>query len=279
MQHLGQGMTSPQTEDGYTRIANELLDAILRYPFSKRELNIVLAVVRKTYGYNKKSDDMTLTQLAELASIDLAHVSRTVAALVEKNVLLKQQGRYGYIIGINKKYNTWAPCQNGNLAKTASEPCQNSNISLPKEQEELAESANTKDNSKRQSQKTTPKGRDTAPGLNAAAWDEYEAYRRQGKLRQLKPASVDKQQRWLVEQGPPDVQQRIIDQTIRNNWQGLFELKGNGNGTNQQDSRSRAQRVNDRLREIAEREPAAALGGGLVCETPGALSAQVDFGD
>ena len=41
-------MASPQTENGYTRIANELFDAILAFPFSKRELLIVLG--RAPYG-------------------------------------------------------------------------------------------------------------------------------------------------------------------------------------------------------------------------------------
>lgn len=150
-------MSDPQTEDGYTRIANELLDAILRFPFSKRELNIVLAVIRKTYGYNKKADDMTLTQLADLTSMDLANVSRAVASLSAQNVLLKRQGKYGYILGINKKYSTWNACQNGNLAKLASDPCQIGKRTLPKRQEGLAKTANTKDNPKRQLQKTTTK--------------------------------------------------------------------------------------------------------------------------
>lgn len=216
-------MSNPQTEDGYTRIANELLDAILRYPFTKRELNIVLAVIRKTYGYNKKSDDMTLTQLADLANIDLAHVSRTVAALVDKNVLLKQQGRYGYVLGINKKYSTWKPCQIGNLAKTARQPCQNSKESLPKEQGDLAESANTKDNSKRQSQKTTPKAREYAPGLDVAAWGRWVEYR--AAIRKpIKPVSEELAQRDLAKFGSD--QMAVVEQSIAQSWQGLFALKG-----------------------------------------------------
>ena len=30
---------------------------------------------------------------------------------------------------------------------------------------------------------------------------------------------------WLVDQGGPATQQLIVDQSIRNGWQGLFELK------------------------------------------------------
>ncbi len=126
---------APQTEDGYTRIANELLEAIISFDFSKRELNVLLFVIRKTYGFGKKVDDMTLTQIANATRIDLAHVSRCVADLAGMNVLLKKQGRYGYILGINKDYGQWKalPKEQG-VAETASEPCQKSNAILLKEQ-------------------------------------------------------------------------------------------------------------------------------------------------
>ena len=59
-------------------------------------------------------------------------------------------------------------------------------------------------------------------GLDLGSWERYEKYRRETKLKKLKPASVAKQQRWLAEQ--PD-QAAVVDQTIRNGWTGLFELK------------------------------------------------------
>jgi phage replication O-like protein O len=126
---------NPQTEDGYTRIANELLEAIIRFDFSKRELNVLLLIIRKTYGFGKKVDDMTLTQIANATGINLANVSRCVADLANMNVLLKQQGRYGFILGINKDYGQWKvlPKRQG-IAETASEPCRKSNLALPKEQ-------------------------------------------------------------------------------------------------------------------------------------------------
>jgi len=72
----------------------------------------------------------------------------------------------------------------------------------------------------------------TPKGLNQSAWDEYTKYRADNKIRKLKPASVSKQQRWLVERGDTETQQAIVDQTIRNGHQGLFEVNGsNGNGT------------------------------------------------
>ena len=126
---------APQLEDGYTRISNELLEAIIRHPFSRREFAIILAVIRKTYGFRKKFDDMTLTQLADATGIDLAHIHRTVRDLEAQNVLLKQQGKYGYLIGLSKNYRKWKRLPNQQpLAGSASDGCQKSKLRLPKEQ-------------------------------------------------------------------------------------------------------------------------------------------------
>ncbi len=62
-------------------------------------------------------------------------------------------------------------------------------------------------------------------GVNSDAWDEYTAYRRERKLPKLKPTTVTSQWKWLVSQGDENHQAAIIEQTIRQGWQGLFELK------------------------------------------------------
>ena len=59
-------LASPQTEHGFTRLADELLDALIRYPFTKRQYKVVLAVIRKTYGFQKQVDDLTAPQLAAM---------------------------------------------------------------------------------------------------------------------------------------------------------------------------------------------------------------------
>ena len=94
---------SPQTEDGYTRIANELLEAIMRNDFSKREVKVIWAIIRKTYGWNQKFDRIALSQFEQLTGLKKNHISTTLASLVGKNVVLKQDLKYS----INKKYIEW----------------------------------------------------------------------------------------------------------------------------------------------------------------------------
>lgn len=105
---------NPQVEDGHTKIANELLDAIIRFDFTKRELNLVLFVIRKTYGYNKKQDWIALSQFSIGTGFSKGNVSEAIKALVSKNVFLKQELKNIYVIGLNKNYTKWNSSQNRN---------------------------------------------------------------------------------------------------------------------------------------------------------------------
>lgn len=99
---MSQHKNNPQLEDGFTRIANELLEAISTFGFSQRELSVLLAIIRKTYGYGKKTDDMSASQLTALCNVPRQHVTTTLLSLANRNVISKIPGRFGSIIGIQK---------------------------------------------------------------------------------------------------------------------------------------------------------------------------------
>ena len=107
----------PQTENGYVRIANELFDAILRFGFSKRELSIVLAVIRKTYGYQKKSDELSASQIEQMTGIPRNHVAECLVTLNAKNVVLKRDGKYANSLSFNKHYGQWGSPKTGLVPK------------------------------------------------------------------------------------------------------------------------------------------------------------------
>lgn len=101
-------IASPQVEDGHTRIANELLEAMCRAGFSARQWAVVMAVVRKTYGYGKKVDDISLGQLSSMTGIAKPHVSRAVNDLIAAGVVRRSAGTFGNSLSINKRYKQWA---------------------------------------------------------------------------------------------------------------------------------------------------------------------------
>ena len=100
-------MTTPQTENGFTMIANELLETILGSGFSLHEQSVILAVIRKTYGYGKKEDDMSAAQIGAMCGVARQHVTSALNVLAARNVINKRPGRFGMIIGIQKDHRRW----------------------------------------------------------------------------------------------------------------------------------------------------------------------------
>ncbi|AUT46989.1 replication protein [Achromobacter sp. AONIH1] len=98
---------SPQVEDGYTRISNELLGALVLADLSKQQWEVMMAVIRKTYGFNKTEDDIALSQLAAMTDGDRGNLSRAVAGLVSRRMLNRSRGRHGQMLSINKDYTLW----------------------------------------------------------------------------------------------------------------------------------------------------------------------------
>jgi phage replication O-like protein O len=98
---------SAQVENGYTRIANELVEALASTYLSPYEWQVLMAIFRKTYGYNKKSDWIANSQLSELTGIYKAHISRTTKKLVERGIVTQT----GNSLSFNKDYSSWLPKQ------------------------------------------------------------------------------------------------------------------------------------------------------------------------
>ncbi|STN58619.1 phage replication Protein [Escherichia coli] len=110
-----------QLEDGFTRVANELLDAVMASGLSETELCVVLAVWRKTYGYNKKMDWVSNDQLEQMIAKHHTHCSTAKSQLVAKKVLV-QEGRN---VGMNTSIIEWKTKING-FCKTLAKPAKDS---------------------------------------------------------------------------------------------------------------------------------------------------------
>lgn len=94
---------SPQLEDGYTRIANEILEALCCLNLSQNEIKLLLSVLRKTYGYGKKKDYISLSQFSLLTKLQKGHVSRGLKSLIERKIVTRD----GKFLGINKDISSW----------------------------------------------------------------------------------------------------------------------------------------------------------------------------
>ena len=140
-------MASPQCENGFTRIANELLEAILLKRIPGQELRVVLFVARKTYGFGKKADRISYGQIAKATGIPRTRVIMHMQSLVSKKVLgsLNNGTRQPSTIWINKDYSQWvdspikdtSPKEETNVvSKKGLEPSPNNGVPQKKEEKE-----------------------------------------------------------------------------------------------------------------------------------------------
>lgn len=103
-------MANPQTENGFTKIANELLGEIIKRDFSKRELKVIFAVIRFTYGFNRKEAELSVRFISESTGIKFHHLSTTINDLATKNILILSESetrKQGRNLKLNKDYDTW----------------------------------------------------------------------------------------------------------------------------------------------------------------------------
>lgn len=103
------------TEDGFMRVANEITDSLLMADLTVRQLKVMLAIMRKTYGFNKPMDRLTNTQIAAMTGIHHTHVCAAKRQLIERKFLIAD----GVKIGVNKVVSQWISQDSLKLAKTA----------------------------------------------------------------------------------------------------------------------------------------------------------------
>jgi phage replication O-like protein O len=96
-------MASPQRENGHVDIANEIVEQLARVNLCAYEWRVLWAVLRKTWGWQKKSDSVPVSQIVEITGIRQSHVSRAKASLLKKRLLFEQHGKLGF----QKNYELW----------------------------------------------------------------------------------------------------------------------------------------------------------------------------
>lgn len=102
-------------DNGYTRIANEILEALARLDLSGREFRVAITVMRKTYGFQKKIDWIGREQISAITEISSENVSRMVTMLVAKKVLLQEGSGNVKKLGINTNIREWNRVENDTI--------------------------------------------------------------------------------------------------------------------------------------------------------------------
>ncbi|AAN69488.1 replication protein [Pseudomonas putida] len=92
-------VTPIQTKSGFTRMNNDLYEALIGAELSGRELRVALAIHRLTAGYNQDSVKVAALYVAKMmypdeakAAAERANVSRAINSLIRQRVLFRDGG-------------------------------------------------------------------------------------------------------------------------------------------------------------------------------------------
>ena len=92
-----------EVEDGYTRLANARYEELIGADLTKNQSKVAHAICRKTYGYGKKMDRISDSQLAQITRLPRQKVNKAKNELIAMKVILRE----GQQIGPNKNIEEW----------------------------------------------------------------------------------------------------------------------------------------------------------------------------
>jgi len=139
-------IASPQKENGFIGIANDLYEELTKVPLLGAELQVVLFVIRKTYGFNKIEDEISLTQFEKATCKSRPTIVKALKKLQLVNILqLVKTGdskKSSNIYKLNKDFDTWKLVNTSELVK------QNGSTSKANASQLVKTGKHTKDNTK-----------------------------------------------------------------------------------------------------------------------------------
>lgn len=104
-------MANPQKENGYVPIANDLLEALIRYRFTLREFKIVMLIIRQSYGWNRKHTRMSQHEIATATTLRRDSVGTAIRSLVASRVVKFNRSGTGSkakrTYSLNKDFDQW----------------------------------------------------------------------------------------------------------------------------------------------------------------------------
>lgn len=98
---------SIQKEDGYTSIANDLLDQLCRIRIPGEARQVLDVIFRQTYGWNKKVDTISLSQFSEKTGLRKPNIVRAIRQLLDMRLIIRNDNDEGSAYGPNKHCNQW----------------------------------------------------------------------------------------------------------------------------------------------------------------------------
>jgi phage replication O-like protein O len=98
-------MASPQKENGYTAIANEIIEALARTRIPGEARQVLDVVIRLTYGWNRKYRQITYPEFTTRTKLNKGNVRRSLVKLIRHCLIERCEQGYCF----QKDYEKWLP--------------------------------------------------------------------------------------------------------------------------------------------------------------------------
>jgi len=117
-------MNGPQVEDGYTRIANEIVDNLAMTDMNGTQRRILDVVLRQTYGWQRKAYGLSISFISKATNINNKQIQRELNRLIERNILTvisEPTFNKSRKLQFNKHYEEWLGSEQVTNKMTGSE--------------------------------------------------------------------------------------------------------------------------------------------------------------
>ncbi len=111
-------MADVQVENGFTRIANELLDALTRFRIPGEQRQVFDVILRLSYGFHKPScKQIFYSEFERRTGLKQGHIYRALRSLKEHNLIVRDKNE----IRIEKDYEKWLTYSKSGVSKSGVE--------------------------------------------------------------------------------------------------------------------------------------------------------------
>lgn len=103
-------MADVQLENGFTKIANQILEVIQHFQFTQNQFKVLMLLWRSTYGWNRKECELSLSYIEKNTHLDRKRASATLQDLIKANVIIeidKGSSQKAKIVAFNKNFTEW----------------------------------------------------------------------------------------------------------------------------------------------------------------------------
>ena len=100
-------MANPQVEDGHIDVANEIAEQLAKTYLSSVESRILWVIMRKTWGWHKKRDRISYSQLEEATGLNRRHIAPALKRLIARLIVTQTGNGHRLEYGIQKNYELW----------------------------------------------------------------------------------------------------------------------------------------------------------------------------